>query len=259
MSCCAARPGSPCWSAPAGRCSARARPAEATTNETSGGGKKSEKNPFGVKEDAALDVVIFNGGYTDKYAVEVHEPLYKKSFPKAEIKHQATPEIKTVLQPRFAGGNPPDFVNNSGSGLDGLRRPRSRRPAARPHADCGTPRPWTTRARRCATPSCPAPSRAARSTASRTSLFYVSTVFGLWYSGKLFKDKGWTAPTDWDSFIKTLRRDEGREDHAVRIRRRQRRLLPVERHPHARCQDRWPGGPQEHRQPRGRRLEGTTR
>ena len=29
-------------------------------------------------------------------------------------------------------------------------------------------------------------------------LNYVSTVFGLWYSGKLFKDKGWNPPADWD-------------------------------------------------------------
>jgi N-acetylglucosamine transport system substrate-binding protein len=29
-------------------------------------------------------------------------------------------------------------------------------------------------------------------------------VFGLWYSGKLFKDKGWTAPTTWADFTALL-------------------------------------------------------
>jgi N-acetylglucosamine transport system substrate-binding protein len=169
----------------------------------SGGGKKSDKNPFGVKDDATLEVVIFNGGYTDKYAVEVHEPLYKKAFPKATIKHQATPEIKTVLQPRFAGGNPPDFVNNSGSGsmdfgalvADGQLLDL-------------TPL-WNA-------PSVDDPSKKVRDTVVPGTvdvgsfngkpyvLYYVSTVFGLWYSGKLFKEKSWTPPTDWDSFIKVL-------------------------------------------------------
>jgi len=51
------------------------------------GGTKSASNPLGVKEDAPLDVVIFNGGYSDKYATDVHEPLYKKAFPKATVKH----------------------------------------------------------------------------------------------------------------------------------------------------------------------------
>jgi len=169
----------------------------------SGGGKKSEKNPFAVKEDAPLEVVIFNGGYTDKYAVEVHEPLYKKSFPKAEIKHQATPEIKTVLQPRFAGGNPPDFVNNSGSGsMDfGALVADGQLLDLTPLWDA---------------PSVDDPDKKVRDTVVPGTvdvgsfngkpyvLYYVSTVFGLWYSGKLFKDKGWTAPTDWDSFVKVL-------------------------------------------------------
>jgi len=169
----------------------------------SGGGKKSDKNPFGVKDDATLEVVIFNGGYTDKYAVEVHEPLYKKAFPKATIKHQATPEIKTVLQPRFAGGNPPDFVNNSGSGsMDfGALVADGQLLDLTPLWDA---------------PSVDDPSKKVRDTVVPGTvdvgsfngkpyvLYYVSTVFGLWYSGKLFKEKSWTPPTDWDSFVKVL-------------------------------------------------------
>jgi N-acetylglucosamine transport system substrate-binding protein len=32
-------------------------------------------------------------------------------------------------------------------------------------------------------------------------LYYVSTAFGIWYSGKLFKDNGWSAPKSWDEFL----------------------------------------------------------
>src|SRR3954454_20629078 len=79
------------------------------------GGTKSAANPLGVKEDAPLDVVIFNGGYGDKYATDVHEPLYKKEFPDAAVTESKTEEISTPLQPRFAGRTPPDVVDNSGS------------------------------------------------------------------------------------------------------------------------------------------------
>lgn len=32
-------------------------------------------------------------------------------------------------------------------------------------------------------------------------LSYIYTVWGLWYSGKLFKEKGWTAPKTWADFM----------------------------------------------------------
>ncbi|MEK8110190.1 extracellular solute-binding protein [Micromonospora sp. M12] len=35
-------------------------------------------------------------------------------------------------------------------------------------------------------------------------LYYVSTVFGVWYSGKLFKDNGWAPAKTWDDFIALL-------------------------------------------------------
>lgn len=160
-------------------------------------------NPFAVVADAPLDVVIFNGGYTDKYAVQVHEPLYKAEFPKAAIKHESVVEISTDLQPRFAAGNPPDFVNNSGAkAMDfGALVADGQLLDLTPLWDA---------------PSKDDPSKKVRDTVVPGTvdvgsfngkpfvLYYVSTVFGLWYSGKLFKDNSWTPPTDWDSFIKTM-------------------------------------------------------
>ena len=171
--------------------------------DTSTGGTKSGTNPFGVKDDAPIELIIFNGGYTDKYAVEIHEPLYKKAFPKAEIKHQATPEIKTVLQPRFAGGNPPDFVNNSGAGsmdfgalvADGQLLDLTPLWDA-PSVDDANKKVKDT--------VVPGTVDVGSFNGKPYVLYYVSTVFGLWYSGKLFKEKSWAAPTDWDSFIKLL-------------------------------------------------------
>ncbi|WP_328653016.1 N-acetylglucosamine/diacetylchitobiose ABC transporter substrate-binding protein [Micromonospora sp. NBC_00330] len=172
-------------------------------NEQVAGGTKSEKNPLGVKEDAAIEVVIFNGGYGEKYATDVHEPLYKKAFPKAEVKHQATQAVSTVLQPRFASGNPPEFVNNSGEKLmdfgalvaDGQLQDLTEL--------------WDA-------PSVDDPSKKVRDTVVPGTieagsfngkpfvLYYVSTVFGIWYSGKLFKDNGWAPAKNWDEFIALL-------------------------------------------------------
>ncbi|MFF0467703.1 N-acetylglucosamine/diacetylchitobiose ABC transporter substrate-binding protein [Micromonospora zamorensis] len=172
-------------------------------NEQVAGGTKSEKNPLGVKEDAAIEVIIFNGGYGEKYATDVHEPLYKKAFPKAEVKHQATQAVSTVLQPRFASGNPPEFVNNSGEKLmdfgalvaDGQLQDLTEL--------------WDA-------PSVDDPSKKVRDTVVPGTieagsfngkpfvLYYVSTVFGIWYSGKLFKDNGWAPAKNWDDFIKLL-------------------------------------------------------
>ncbi|MEU8157217.1 N-acetylglucosamine/diacetylchitobiose ABC transporter substrate-binding protein [Micromonospora sp. NPDC048986] len=172
-------------------------------NEQVAGGTKSEKNPLGVKEDAAIEVVIFNGGYGEKYATDVHEPLYKKAFPKAEVKHQATQAVSTVLQPRFASGNPPEFVNNSGEKLmdfgalvaDGQLQDLTEL--------------WDA-------PSVDDPSKKVRDTVVPGTieagsfngkpfvLYYVSTVFGIWYSGKLFKDNGWAPAKNWDEFLALL-------------------------------------------------------
>ncbi|MFI2779395.1 N-acetylglucosamine/diacetylchitobiose ABC transporter substrate-binding protein [Streptomyces sp. ALB3] len=78
-------------------------------------GTKSAKNPLGVNETAALEVVIFNGGFGEQYAIDA-EKKYNEAFPKApKVKHAATEKIQSTLQPRFNGGTPPDLIDNSGA------------------------------------------------------------------------------------------------------------------------------------------------
>jgi N-acetylglucosamine transport system substrate-binding protein len=166
-------------------------------------GAKSAENPLGVDPKAPLEIVIFNGGYGEKYATDIHEPLYKKKFPEAEIKHSATQEISSTLQPRFAGGNPPDFVNNSGTNFldfgalisDGQLQDLTELFDA---------------------PSVDDPAKKVRDTLiagtvesgvynGKPYVFnYVFTVYGLWYSQKLFTSRGWTPPTSWSEFTSLL-------------------------------------------------------
>ncbi len=93
----------------------------ALTSCASGGGgnddavegvEKTDANPFGVNPDAELEVVIFDGGFGDQYAVDA-EKIYEESY--GAVDHAKTQEIQTRLQTRLAQGDPPDVIDNSGA------------------------------------------------------------------------------------------------------------------------------------------------
>lgn len=161
----------------------------------------SATNPFGVKADAALEVVIFKGGYSDEYATMSHEPMYTKEFPKAQIKHQGIQTISQTLTPRFASGDVPDVVNNSGGdALDGGAL-----------IGAGQLLDLTPLFE---APSVDDPSKKVKDTlvpgaiesglggdpAKPYTLNYVYTAYGLWYDAKLFEKEGWTPPKTFDEF-----------------------------------------------------------
>lgn len=75
-------------------------------------GTKSDDNPLAVNKDAQLEVLIFDGGFGDQYALDA-EKVYSKSFGK--VKHAKTQKVRTKMQPRMVKGNPPDVINNSGA------------------------------------------------------------------------------------------------------------------------------------------------
>lgn len=162
-------------------------------------GTKSSTNPFGVAESAPLDVVIFNGGFGDDYARKF-EKLYSQEYAKAKVSHTPTQNITGLLQPRINAGDPPDIVDDSGNQmikLDVLKK-AGQLSDLTPLLDA---------------PSVDDPSKKVRDTlmpgtvqigtvaGSFVTLPYVYTVSGLWYSGKLFKQHGWTAPKTWADFI----------------------------------------------------------
>jgi len=175
---------------------------------TSGGGAKSKDNPLGVDPKAPLEVIIFAGGYKDKYATDIHVPMYKKAFPNADVKESSTQEISTTLQPRFSGGTPPDVVDNSGT----------------KSMDFGTlvdggqlqdlTELWDA-------PSVDDANKKVRDTiqagtieiglySGKPFVFnYVSTVYGLWYNAKLWASKGWQPASTWTDFVALLDKIKG--------------------------------------------------
>lgn len=161
-------------------------------------GKTSKENPFGVKEGSKLDVVIFKGGYGDDYA-KAWEASFKKKWGVTST-HTGTQEITGKLQPRFNGGNPPDIVDDSGAQqipIDVLYKNGQLLDLAEV-LDA---------------PSIDDPGKKVRDTlipgtidaglqgGKIVALNYIYTVWGLWYSGKLFKEKGWEVPKTWDDFL----------------------------------------------------------
>ncbi|MFE9093584.1 N-acetylglucosamine/diacetylchitobiose ABC transporter substrate-binding protein [Streptomyces sp. NPDC007264] len=167
-----------------------------STNGTQG--KTSKTNPFGVVKGGKLDVVIFKGGYGDDYA-KAWEGDYQKKLGITST-HTGTQEITGKLQPRFNAGNPPDIVDDSGAQqikvdvlykngqlldlADVLDAPSVDDPAKKVRDTLipGTLDPGVQEGK-------------------VVALNYIYTVWGLWYSGKLFKEKGWTAPKTWDDFL----------------------------------------------------------
>ncbi|WP_030261169.1 N-acetylglucosamine/diacetylchitobiose ABC transporter substrate-binding protein [Streptomyces violens] len=165
-------------------------------------GTKSAKNPLAVNESAALDVVIFDGGFGDKYAKDA-EAQYAAAYPKTKgkIKHASTQKIQSTLQPRFNGGNPPDLVDNSGAeqmdfstlvGKDQLTD-------LTPLLDA---------------PSIDDPSKKVRDTlrpgvvemgqfggSEIWTLYYAYTVYGVWYSKTNLKKLDAEYPETWDDML----------------------------------------------------------
>ncbi|QUQ71357.1 N-acetylglucosamine/diacetylchitobiose ABC transporter substrate-binding protein [Kutzneria sp. CA-103260] len=164
-------------------------------------GAKSTTNPFGVVEDAPLDVVLFDGGFGKDYA-QYDLNLYTKAFPKSKAALSTTQKISDQLQPRFANGTPPDVIDDSGD--------NQIKPGTLVNSNALTDLGQLLDA-----PSYDDPNVKVRDTLlpgvlnigtynNKVYLLnYSYTVYGIWYNKKLFDAKGWTPPKTWDEF-KTL-------------------------------------------------------
>ncbi|MEV5440214.1 N-acetylglucosamine/diacetylchitobiose ABC transporter substrate-binding protein [Streptomyces sp. NPDC052682] len=161
-------------------------------------GTTSKSNPFGVKKGTKLDVVIFKGGYGDAYA-RAWEADFRKRWNVTSV-HTGTQEITGKLQPRFNAGNPPDLVDDSGAQqipIDVLYKNGQLLDLAEvldaPSADDP--------ARKVRDTLIPGTLDAGMQGGKVVALNYIYTVWGLWYSGKLFREKGWSEPKTWDEFL----------------------------------------------------------
>lgn len=159
----------------------------------------SAANPFGVG-DKPLEVWIFDGGFGQDYAKNIHQPLFKIKYPKVEIKHNATKEITKVLQPRFAGGNPPDVIDNSGANaMDfGALSQDGQLQDLTPLLDAPS---WDDPAVKIRDAIDPAVIEIGTYDGKFSVMGYVNYIFGIWYSKKVFTENGWVPPKTWEEFL----------------------------------------------------------
>jgi N-acetylglucosamine transport system substrate-binding protein len=164
-------------------------------------GKTSAKNPLGVNETAQLDVVIFDGGFGQQYAIDA-EKRFNEAFPKApKVKHAATQKIQSELQPKFNGGTPPDLIDNSGAEqMDmGVLVGKKQLTDLTPLMDA---------------PSYDDPNKKVRDTLRPGVLemgqfdgdpvwimYYAYTVYGVWYSETALEKLDATYPENWDDML----------------------------------------------------------
>ncbi|MEV0647030.1 N-acetylglucosamine/diacetylchitobiose ABC transporter substrate-binding protein [Phytomonospora sp. NPDC050363] len=156
-------------------------------------------NPFKVDGKKPLEVVIFKGGYDDKYAI-AQEAIYKEKFPESVITHHGIEDIRAEMGPRFNSKNPPDVIDNSGAQQIN-------------HADLANNGQYAD-----LTPLLDAPTIDDANVKVRDTLLggvvelgtyngkfhvlnYGFTLYAIWYSGGLFAEKGWTAPTTWAEML----------------------------------------------------------
>ncbi|WP_460771230.1 N-acetylglucosamine/diacetylchitobiose ABC transporter substrate-binding protein [Mariniluteicoccus flavus] len=174
-----------------------------TPTQGSGGAeKKDATNPFGVKKSDPVELVLFNGGYGDKYGAE-HVGVYNKWAGSEAAKMTSTVKIASTLQPRFSGGNPPEVFDNSGAD-------------AMPRATLVSQNQVADLTELLDAPTVDDPSKKVRDilvpgtvqAGSFDGVFrelnYVFSMWGFWYSSKLFTEKGWTVPKTWDEFVALL-------------------------------------------------------
>ena len=162
-----------------------------------GGGEVSDDNPFGVDTSKPVEVVIFDGGYGDQYAIDAGKAM-SELHDGLEVNVSSTVDIQPELQPRFVAGEPPDVYDNSGaqamntSALVSEGQLSDLAPLIEaPSLDGGT----------IGDSLLPGALEPGTYSGTLYSLNYVYTVFALWYSAKQFEEKGWSAPVTWDDVM----------------------------------------------------------
>lgn len=162
-------------------------------------GAQTDDNPFSFDPTSNVDAVFFTGGFGTEYPNALKE-VFETRYPEATVGVTGTETIATEVQPRFAGGNPPDFLNNSGDNEiapDGL-------------VNDGAVHPLT---ELMDAPSLDDPNQTVRETlipnvveegsfgGTMYELNFVASTYGIWYNAALFRDRGWTPPATWSDFL----------------------------------------------------------
>ncbi|AJT42302.1 N-acetylglucosamine/diacetylchitobiose ABC transporter substrate-binding protein [Psychromicrobium lacuslunae] len=163
-----------------------------TTQQT---GAVSDGNPFGVADSSTIDAVVFDGGYGTDY-VQFAADLVKKNHSTVTPKVSGSTDISGELQPRFAGGTPPDLFDNSGAKSIGISTILAQLEDLNSVIEAknleGTAIKDTLY---------PGVTQPGTFDGKFVALNYALTVYAVWYSASLFEENGWTPPKTWDEAL----------------------------------------------------------
>ncbi|NEE01382.1 N-acetylglucosamine/diacetylchitobiose ABC transporter substrate-binding protein [Phytoactinopolyspora halotolerans] len=160
----------------------------------------TEDNPLGIAEDQPVEIYIFDGGFGDEYATQVHQPIFSEKWPDVEINHNAAVDIGSELQARFVAGDPPDFVNNSGDGSMDTAQLASDGQLYDLTELFDAPS-WDDPAVTVRDTLIPGTIESGTRDGVPYVLNYAFTVFGLWYNKTLMDENGWPVPTTWQEMM----------------------------------------------------------
>lgn len=156
------------------------------------------KNPFGLADSGSGEVVIPDQGWGTTW-LEEQIAAFKKAHPNIKVEMSAHKDMNVTIQPRFIQGSPPDLIMPAGIqvktlvGQDQVFDLTEFYKA--PALDGGGT---------VADSLLPGTMEAADFSSDGRQLIapYTFTAYGIWYSSRVFKEKGWEYPTTWEAMIK---------------------------------------------------------
>ncbi|WP_128431027.1 N-acetylglucosamine/diacetylchitobiose ABC transporter substrate-binding protein [Streptomyces cyaneus] len=163
------------------------------------GGAKSATNPLGVEKGVALEAFIFKGGLGDQYAKDA-EADYKATYG-ASVKHTGTQQVGPKLTPRFAGGNPPDVIDNSGADHLDMNKLSTQGQLQDLQALLDAPS-MDDPSKKISDVIHPSTIEKGKHGDTFDVLYYAFTIYGTWYSQKALDDNGWEYPKTFDEMVK---------------------------------------------------------
>lgn len=151
-------------------------------------------NPFRVASDSPVEVLAGEeyGGFG--------AASYRKKYPAVNVTATVSDKLRDLALPRFAAGNPPDVVLNSGDGRLELGRLVGQGQLADLRALLTAPA-WDNADATVQDAVLPGMLDAGRYDGSQRTVNYVATVYGLWYSAALFQRFGWDIPRTWPELL----------------------------------------------------------
>ena len=161
---------------------------------------QGNENPLGVDPEAPLDIVIFQGGYGDEYAIYVRDEMYSRDYPDAEIEYVGTQRLQEQFQARVVEGNPPDVMDNSGAGNFNTTTLYNEGQLA-DLTDLMEAPAYGQEGVTFAESLTPGTQDLGTFDGAQHVLKYVLSVYGIWYNQALFDEMGWEYPQTWDDML----------------------------------------------------------